>query len=169
MKSLEKYTTWNLKPSIQKVIALLVVWQFISVALMAVGTWPVQVAILNTVLIGIFVLLAKPYYSVLLLILSIPFYVALPIPILPDLPMWRILFAWLFVVWFIRVLFKQRAWLLKVFAVKRWNAKTPITGARLREIVSNSIRVINSRLMVWDKVAGLFLVIAALSLLIAKF
>ncbi len=159
----------NFKLTVQKIIGVLVFWQFISVGLMAVGTWPPEVAVVNTVLLAIFILVALPYHSVLLLVLSIPFYVVFPNPILPNLPMWRVLFVWLFVVWLIRLLINQRAWLLRVFAFKRWNSEQPMTGARFREIIVNAVQRVNSRLRPWDKVAVLFLIIAFCSLLIARF
>lgn len=166
----------NLKITIHKIIGALVLWQFISVGLMAVGTWPKEIAIVNAALLAIFILLASPFYSVLLTVLSIPFFVILPNPFLANLPMWRVLFAWLFVVWFVKMLISQRAWLLKALAFKRWSAngqggaqKAPMTGTRLREIILNAIARINSRLRPWDKVAILFLLLAFCSLLIARF
>jgi O-Antigen ligase len=159
----------NFKFTIHKIIGLLVLWQFISVGLMAVGAWPPQVAIVNALLLGIFILAAQPYFSVLLLIVSIPFFVILPNPFLENMPMWRILFIWLFVVWLVRLLMNQRAWLSRVIAIKRWNSDTPMTGARFREIVVNAIARVNSRLRPWDKVAVLFLILALCSLLIARF
>ncbi len=159
----------NLKPTIHKVIALLVLWQAISVGLMAVGTWPIQVAIINTALLGLFILAAKPYYSMLLLILSIPFYIIVPNDVIPNIPMWRVLFAWAFIVWLIHLMINQRQWLMRVFAIKRWQTSEPMTGARLREIVINSIKRMDSRFMAWDKVAVLFLVLTVCSLMIARF
>lgn len=158
------------KENIYRIIIILTVWQFLSVGLMAVGTWPTSVAVANTILLGIFILLSKPYYSVLLLVLSIPFYVILPNPIIANLPMWRILFALLFVVWLLQLLVAQRQRLLQAFAIKRWHSSTiPISGAKFREVVANAYERITSRLMAWDKVAALFLLIAVFSLLIAKF
>jgi O-antigen ligase len=159
----------NFKITIHKIIAALVFWQFISVGLMAVGTWPPQVALVNAFLLAIFILIAEPFYSVLLLILSIPFFIALPNDIIPNLPMWRPLFAWLFIVWLIRLLINQRAWLLKFFAIKRWQTENPMSGARLWQIISHAIQRVNSRLRPWDRVAGLFLVLSIFSLLIARF
>lgn len=159
----------NFKLSIHKIICAITLWQFISVGLMAVGTWPKEVAIVNTILLGIFIIFAKPFHSVLLLVLSIPFFVVLPNPLIANLPMWRPLFAFLFAVWFIRVLIAQRAWLLKFFSIKRWYSQEAMTGTRLLETVKHSIQRINSRLRPWDKVAMLFLILALCSLLIAKF
>lgn len=157
------------KPTVQKIIWALVLWQFISVGLMAVGTWPPQVALVNTALLVLFIVLSKPFDSVLLLILSIPFYVILPNTIIDDIPMWRVLFALMFVVWFAHLLVSQRRWLVRLFQIQRWHSKTPFTGARLKEIWVNAYRRIDSRFMPWDKVAVLFIVLALLSLLIARF
>lgn len=155
--------------NINRLIVALVAWQFISVALMAVGTWPDSIAIVNTVLLAIFILIAKPYHSTLLLILSIPFYVVLPNPFLANLPMWRVLFALLFVIWFIHLLINQRQWLLKLFSFQKLNATRPVTGARLREIIVRAYQRADSRLMPWDKVAVIFLFVALCSLLVARF
>jgi O-antigen ligase len=155
--------------TVNRIIVALVAWQFISVALMAVGTWPANLAILNTVLIGLFIVFFKPYYSVLLLILSIPFYIILPLPVLQNMPMWRVLFALLFVVWFIHLLINQRKWLLKLFSFQRSTAPTPVTGARMWEVIVKAYQRIDSRLMPWDKVAVIFLFISLFSLIVAKF
>ncbi len=157
------------KQNIYKIIAALTAWQFLSVALMAIGTWPIEMAIVNTILLGLFVLFAQPYYSVLLFTLSIPFFVILPNPVLESFPMWRILFVLLFGVWLLRLLHDQRERLLKVFQIQRWYNEKPLTGTRLREVLANAAERINSRLMPWDKVAVLFLVIALFSLLVARF
>jgi hypothetical protein len=157
------------KLTTERIIFLITLWQLISVGLMAVGVWPPQIAILNTALLALFILVAKPYYSVLLLVLSIPFYVVLPNPVIANLPMWRILFVWLFIVWLVHLLINQRAWLMRVFAIQRWQSQTPMTGARLKEIVVNALKRIDSRFMPWDKVAVLFILLALLSLLIARF
>ena len=159
----------NFKLTQHKIIGALVFWQFISVTLMAVGTWSWDVAILNTALIGLYILTAKPYHSVLLLVLSIPFFVAIPNTSIEGLPMWRVLFLLMFVVWIIHLLVNQRRWLSRVFAIQRWQSTTPMTGARLREIVVNALKRIDSRFMPWDKVAVLFLILSLFSLLIARF
>lgn len=163
---------YNLFPTetITKIIVMLTAWQFISVALMAVGTWSPKVAVVNTILLSLFIVMAKPYHSVLLLVLAIPFYIVLPNQFLENLPMWRVLFALLFIIWIIRLLISQRQWLLRVFEFKRWYADSfPTNGAQLRAIIPNAFERISSRLMEWDKVAVLFLLIAVCSLLIARF
>lgn len=159
----------NFKFTIHKLIWVLVLWQLISVGLMAVGTWPVQVAILNAALLAIFILLNKPYYSMLLLVVSIPFYVVLPNPVLENLPMWRVLFVLLFIVWFIHLLVDQRMWLMRLFEFKRSKSTTRFSGTRLQEILTNAYRRVDSRFMPWDKVAVLFFILTLLSLIIARF
>jgi hypothetical protein len=136
----------SLKITIQKITAAIVFWQFISVGLMAVGVWPDEVAVVNALLLAIFILVASPFRSILLLITSIPFFVILPNPLLVNLPMWRPLFVLLFAVWFVRLLINQRALLFK-----------------------NLFQRANSRLRPWDKVAALFLILTLCSLLLARF
>lgn len=157
------------RQNINRAIVILVTWQFVSVALMAVGTWPNSIAIINTVLLGLFILVAKPYYSTLLLILSIPFYVVLPNPVVANLPMWRVLFALLFVVWLIHLLINQKLWLLKLFSFQKLNDTRPVTRARLREIIVWAYQRVNSRLMPWDKIVVVFLFVSLCSLLVARF
>lgn len=161
----------NLFPqeTVYRIIVALTAWQFLSVVLIAVGTWPDSVAVANTILIALFILFAQPYYSVLLLVLSIPFYVILPNPFLENLPMWRVLFALLFIVWLVRLLGTQRLWLLRLFAIQRWTTSKPMSGTRFIEICRNAFERIFSRLMTWDKVAILFFIVALFSLLIARF
>ena len=98
----------NLKITIQDLskIKLLViifaVWQYISIAGMALLGWPNSLAWLNLGLILAFILLAPIYESILLCIISIPFYVAIPNTRFDSLAMWRIIFFALFAIWFIR-------------------------------------------------------------------
>src|SRR5579864_6965663 len=89
-------------PRLKLLIIIFTLWQYASVAGMAVLGWSVSLVWLNLGLILAFILLAPIYESILLLILSIPFYVAVPNSRFDSLSMWRILFAALFLVWFIR-------------------------------------------------------------------
>lgn len=159
----------NFKITIHKIIAVLVLWQFISVGLMAVGTWPSEIAIANTVLLALFIVVAKPLQSLLLTVVSIPFFVILPNPLLANLPMWRPLFALLFLVWIFKLLIKQRAKLRKIFTINRANLSQPLTATKFREVIYKSAQKVNSRLRPWDRVALLFLLLALCSLLIARF
>ena len=49
--------------NVHKVIAALTLWQFISVGLMAVGTWSPNVAIVNTILLAAFIVFYRIQYS----------------------------------------------------------------------------------------------------------
>lgn len=89
-------------PRLKLLIITFTVWQYLSVAGMALLNWPNSLVWLNLGLLVAFILLCPIYESVLMLILSIPFYVAIPNSRFDSLPMWRVLFAVLFVVWFIR-------------------------------------------------------------------
>lgn len=155
--------------TIRKIIFALVLWQFLSVALMAVGTWPGSVALISTALLAVFILAAQPYHSVLLLILSIPFYVIVPNKYLANLPMWRVLFVLLFVAWFVRMLVNQRAYLKKMLAIRRWYEESLISGTNFWGVIWNTLKRIDSRFMAWDKLAALFVILTLFSLLIARF
>lgn len=159
------------KDKINQLIIALTLWQFLSVGLMAVGTWPPQIALLNTLFLTLFILLAKPFHSTLLLIISIPFFVVMPNPVVPNLPMWRFLFVLLFAVWFIQLLINQREWLKKMFSFKQKQQHDDHSSLapNKREIFIGAVKRLNSRLMPWDKIILLFFILATVSLLIARF
>ncbi len=89
-------------PRIKLLIIVFTIWQYVSIAGMALLGWPVSLVWLNLGLILGFILLSPIYESLLLLILSIPFYVVLPNTQFDSLSMWRVLFASLFALWLIR-------------------------------------------------------------------
>jgi len=79
-------------------ILLIILWQAISVFLMATGVWPQEIVYLNTALLAVFFLLASPLDSIRLFILSIPAYVVIPNSYSDTLSMWRPLLILLFTV-----------------------------------------------------------------------
>ena len=89
-------------PRLKLLIILFTVWQYFSVAGMAILNWPHYLIWLNLGMLLAFIILCPIYESLLLLILSIPFSVALPNSALDSMPMWRILYLALFLVWLIR-------------------------------------------------------------------
>ncbi len=89
-------------PRLRLLIILFTVWQYVSVAGMAILNWPTFFIWLNTGLLLGFILVCPVYESLLLLILSIPFSVALPNSRFDSLPMWRVLYIALFLVWFVK-------------------------------------------------------------------
>src|ERR1017187_4354502 len=89
-------------PRLKLLIIIFTVWQYFSVAGMALLNWSNSLVWLNLGLLLAFIALCPVYESLLLLILSIPFYVAIPNSRFDSLSMWRILFAVLFVVWFVK-------------------------------------------------------------------
>jgi len=89
-------------PRLKLLIIAFTIWQYISVAGMAILGWSTSLVWLNLGLLLAFILLCPVYESLLLLILSIPFYVAIPNSRFDSLSMWRILFFALFVVWFVK-------------------------------------------------------------------
>lgn len=89
-------------PRLKLLILIFAVWQYASLLGMAMFHWPDALAWLNLGLLTAFAILCPTYETLLLLILSIPFYVVLPNPQLNALSMWRPLFLFLFVVWLVR-------------------------------------------------------------------
>ncbi len=131
---------------VNHILYAIVLWQTISVYLMAVGVWPHWVAWVNTGLVALFVLLFEPYEALRLVLVSIPFYVVLPNQYADSLPMWRPLVAWLFIVW-----------LLKSYA--------PLT----KIILGRGVLALKSNFFPWDKWFGLFALIALFSAAIARY
>lgn len=95
-------------PRLKLLIILFAIWQYISVAGMAIIGWNQDLVWLNLGLLMAFVLFAPVYESILLLIISIPFYVAIPNSMFDSLPMWRVLFLEIFAIW----LFREKRFLL---------------------------------------------------------
>src|SRR5579864_4386894 len=89
-------------PRLRLLIVVFTIWQYFCVAGIAILNWPNYLIWLNLGLLLAFIILCPVYESLLLLILSIPFSVALPDARLDFLPMWRILYIVLFAVWFVR-------------------------------------------------------------------
>lgn len=89
-------------PRLKLLIVLFTIWQYFSIAGIALLNWPNSLVWLNLGLLIAFILLAPVYESLLLLILSIPFYVVIPNPRFESLSMWRVLYTVLFLVWIVR-------------------------------------------------------------------
>ncbi len=89
-------------PRLRLLIIFFTVWQYVSIAGIAVLGWSTVLVWLNLGLLLAFIFLAPIYESLLLLVLSIPFFVVIPNSKFDSLSMWRVLFLALFIVWFIR-------------------------------------------------------------------
>ncbi len=92
----------NELPRLKLLILFFAIWQYISILGIAVLNWQDYIIWLNLGILTAFIILSPIYESLLLLILSIPFYVALPNPNFDSLSMWRPLFLLLFMVWVAR-------------------------------------------------------------------
>lgn len=129
------------------ILAITVLWQIISVGLIATNVWPDHIAIINLALLAaLFVILPK-IDAVGLFLLSLPLMIVLPVG---ELPMWRPLAGWLFIVVYAKhfvgnwQLIQQRPW--QTFKDK-----------------------VLSLFAVWDKWLLGLLVVGLLSLLAARF
>ncbi len=89
-------------PRLKLLIIIFTVWQYFSIAGIAILNWSPALIWLNMGLLLAFILLAPIYESILLLVLSIPFFVVVPNSKFDSLSMWRILYAALFAVWLVR-------------------------------------------------------------------
>jgi hypothetical protein len=66
-------------PRLKLLIIIFTVWQYFSIAGIAILNWSPALIWLNMGLLLAFILLAPIYESILLLVLSIPFFVVVPI------------------------------------------------------------------------------------------
>jgi O-antigen ligase len=123
-------------PRLRLLIIIFTVWQYFSVAGMALLNWSNSLVWLNLGLLLAFLALCPVYESLLLLILSIPFYVAIPNSRFDSLSMWRVLYLALFVVWLIRD--------KKLFAPRSLGG-----GWKIKEI----------HFLPWDKYLGWFVLV----------
>ncbi len=103
---------------------LFLLWQAISVFLMAVGVWPLWVTWITIGVSAAFVVSASSYNAVLLLILSLPFYTGLPYLHQGSIASWRVLFILAFLVWVSRYIYEQRGKSLRSFRrlLNPWDA-----------------------------------------------
>lgn len=152
-----------------RLLWLLVLWQLISVLLMALGVWPDYIAWVNVALTAIYIVWFDTHYGLLLLITSIPFFVVVPNAYLDSLPSWRLLFAWLFAVWLVRAIFNQRKYLTKIKHFRQMYREAAILEQSKLELLWTLLRRIDSRFMPWDKYAALFLLVALLSTIFARY
>jgi len=88
---------------------LLIIWQFVCVVMVSVGNWPVGLVWLSLAASLIFILYLPLTEGLLLAVVSMPFYVALPLGSLDTVPIWRVLFLALFAKWlFLQISLKQQ-------------------------------------------------------------
>jgi hypothetical protein len=129
---------------------LLLVWQAVSVYLMSVGVWSPNLVWITITACALYILVVSPYDTALLLIASIPFYVAVPNHFSDSLSSWRILFAWAFVVW------------LAKYAIESIHMPA---GDAARQ----AARSITKLLFPWDRYAAAVLAAMAASAIVARF
>jgi hypothetical protein len=84
------------------ILWLLVLYQLISVYLMATGVAPLELALVNLCVSMAYILLAETYLGILFLLVSIPFFTTFPNFYSDTMSTWRLLFLWLFILWFFK-------------------------------------------------------------------
>jgi O-antigen ligase len=151
------------KINAERLLWLIVLWQLISVTLVAIGVWPQQVAWINLSVITLYIIVNKPYNGLLLFIASVPFYLVLPNPYFDSLSMWRPLALILVMVTFVSGLVSQRHFFQKIITITR-TLSIPDP-----EIFHTFITRFFSRFMWWDKYLALFVFIILLSAIVARF
>ncbi len=151
-------------------ILILLLWQTLSVYLMAVGTWPAWVAWVNVGLIILFIVLRPAFEGLLLAVGSIAFYVVLPSHFSDTLSMWRPV---------VGVLFLKTVW-------EWWFVSSPrVGGARggasahttpnlsyLRRGVNAARSIVlnfHNSLYTYEKFGAALFVLAILSLALARY
>lgn len=147
----------------ERVIWFLVLWQLISVLLMALGVWPQSIAWLSFGLLSVVILFIRPFDALLLFVISMPFYVVLPNPYFDSLSMWRPLVIVLFVSWVMRLYVMHHQYLVKILMVRKHREPFKL------KTITNFIKLIDSNFMWWDKYLAVFIVIAVISTFFARF
>jgi O-antigen ligase len=89
-------------PRLKILVIAFVIWQYLTILAISMLGFGSYLIWLNLGLLVTFILVAPVYESLLLLILSLPFYVVLPNPRFDSFSTWRVLFFILFLVWIIR-------------------------------------------------------------------
>lgn len=146
-----------LKDKNKLIIGLAMLWQLISIALIAVGVWPQLVAVLNLFLLAILFVILPRVNALGLFLLSLPFMIALPgvyISALVGMPMWRLLVIWLFIV-----------------ALTKYTINLYKGSGKSRDFsISREIKTFwKDRLQIWDKWLLVLLGLGVLSLLVARY
>lgn len=134
-----------------KFIWSLLLWQLVSVGLMAVGVWPQEVAWLNFALVTVGMIFLKPIDALVLFVVSVPFFVVLPNQFGDSLSMWRPLVIILFSVVLLKEVVKQK---INFFSLSSLN----------KFIISNI-----KKLAAWDVLGFLFVALSLASLIFAKY
>ncbi len=139
------------------IIGAAVLWQIISIGLVATGVWPQQISLFNLGLLVVLFVILPAIDALGLFLLSLPFMVVLPnFAALTGLPMWRILVAWLFVVIATKYLFAR-------YQQSR-------SGFKLSNFISKEIKYFwQEKLQSWDKWLLGLLLLGGLSLFAARF
>ncbi len=134
-------------------IALIILWQLISIGLLATGVWPFLVVWINLAIIAAAIVVLPKADALGLFLLSLPFMVVIPEGIVPNMPMWRPL----------------SAWLISVVAVKYlisvWRKDVSIFA----NIKQQALDFYQNKLNKWDLWLVALIGIAAASLLVADF
>lgn len=138
------------------IIPALLLWQLISVYLMATGVWPASVAWVNLLLILVYILLTSTFNGLLLAVASVPFYIVLPQHYSDTLSMWRPVVG----VLFLRTLVEW-AWHCRSF----FRVETVLSARRVKDI---AIRVWTG-LLGYEKLAIVLFIVAVLSLGLARY
>ncbi len=125
-----------------------VLWQLISIGLISVGVWPMEIVWINTVLIVLLIIFLAPIDALGIFLVSIPFMIILPNSWLPEFPMWRPLAVFLFLVITVKYLYEEL----------RQNSFKQILLQTWKEKVAS-----------WDKWLFVLLILACISLWFAHF
>ncbi len=88
-------------------IFILFLWQLISLLMIVLGGWPDRIIWATLALGALFLIAADPFDGLLFLVLSVPWYVAVPNKRFDTLSVWRIWFAVLFAAWAVKGVWQQ--------------------------------------------------------------
>lgn len=151
-----------LKDKHKLIVGLAVLWQLISVGLIATGVWSQYVSEVNLGLLAILFVFLPQVDALGLFLLSLPFMVVLPDSVIGGLPIWRLLVVWLFIVVAAKYLF------VRYKNQSGSSAKAPVVKI-VKFLLSELKSFWKTKLQIWDKYLFALLVLGFVSLLAARF
>jgi len=145
-------------------LIVLTIYQLFSTALIAIGVWPAQVVYINLAVQLGAILFFDLEYALYSVILSIPFYLAVPNPKFDSLSAWRFTFLALLIVLWYKQVFKAKQKL-------RWMSWDPhlifLTAIIILSIIFEPFKTVGAKKLLFVANAY-FLYVAALNIIRSK-
>ncbi len=143
-----------------KIALLQTLLLLIITGLVGVGTLPAEAGWVSFGIVSALILISPIFYGALFTIIGIPFYIILPNPWLVELTMWRPLFAVLFLCWFAHFIWQ---------VIQKSKTRQPQKATNSFKSWKVYLKQFDDWINPWDKFIALFLFIALISLVFARF